>query len=159
ARPRRQPVRRRRRGDLRCGDDRARRARLPRRPADRPRRPVGPVARRRRGPRAEVPPLRRSRLLLRPPAPRRLTQGKTMPTIATNLSMRFTEKPFLDRFAAAAEAGFPAVEYLFPYDHQKEEVGRRLRDAGLSQALFNLPPGDWDAGERGTAALPDRVAE
>ncbi|MGJ5180603.1 2-oxo-tetronate isomerase [Bradyrhizobium oligotrophicum] len=79
-----------------------------------------------------------------------------MPRFAANLSMMFTEHPFLDRFAAAAAAGFTAVEFLFPYDHPAEEVGRRLRDNGLTQALFNLPPGNWDAGEKGFAALPER---
>ncbi|GLH79917.1 hydroxypyruvate isomerase [Bradyrhizobium sp. SSBR45G] len=79
-----------------------------------------------------------------------------MPRFAANLSMMFTEHPFLDRFAAAAKAGFTAVEFLFPYDHPAEEVGRRLRENGLTQALFNLPPGNWDAGEKGFAALPER---
>jgi 2-dehydrotetronate isomerase len=79
-----------------------------------------------------------------------------MPRFAANLTMMFTEHPFLDRFAAAAKAGFTAVEFLFPYDHPAEEVGRRLREAGLTQALFNLPPGDWNAGEKGFAALPAR---
>ncbi len=82
-----------------------------------------------------------------------------MPKFAANLTMLFTELPFLDRFAAAAEAGFPAVEYLFPYDFPQEDGAERLRAAGLTQALFNLPAGDWDAGDRGTAALPERVAE
>jgi len=80
-----------------------------------------------------------------------------MPRFAANLSMMFTEWSFLDRFAAAADAGFTAVEYLFPYDHPPEAVGAALRGAGLAQALFNLPPGDWAAGERGMAAFPDRA--
>ncbi|WP_316164365.1 MULTISPECIES: 2-oxo-tetronate isomerase [unclassified Bradyrhizobium] len=79
-----------------------------------------------------------------------------MPRFAANLSMMFTEHPFLDRFAAAAKAGFTAVEFLFPYDHPAEEVGQRLHGNGLTQALFNLPPGNWDAGEKGFAALPER---
>jgi hydroxypyruvate isomerase len=79
-----------------------------------------------------------------------------MPRFAANLSMMFTEVPFLERFAAAAQAGFTAVEFLFPYDHPADEVGRRLKDNGLTQALFNLPPGDWNAGEKGFAALPER---
>jgi hydroxypyruvate isomerase len=79
-----------------------------------------------------------------------------MPRFAANLTMMFTEVPFLDRFAAASKAGFTAVEFLFPYDHPAEEVGRRLHEAGLTQALFNLPPGDWNAGEKGFAALPAR---
>ena len=77
-----------------------------------------------------------------------------MPRFAANLSMMFNEVPFLDRFDAAAKAGFTAVEFLFPYDHPAEEVGKRLKDNGLTQALFNLPPGNWDAGEKGFAALP-----
>ncbi len=81
---------------------------------------------------------------------------KQMPRFAANLTMMFTEHPFLDRFAAAAKAGFTAVEFLFPYAYPAEEVGKRLHDNGLTQALFNLPPGDWDAGEKGFAALPER---
>jgi hydroxypyruvate isomerase len=79
-----------------------------------------------------------------------------MPRFAANLSMMFNEVPFLDRFDAAAKAGFTAVEYLFPYDHAAEAVGERLHRNNLTQALFNLPPGNWDAGEKGFAALPDR---
>jgi 2-dehydrotetronate isomerase len=82
-----------------------------------------------------------------------------MPRFAANLSMMFNEVPFLDRFDAAAEAGFTAVEFLFPYDHPAEAVGERLQRNGLTQALFNLPPGNWDAGEKGFAALPDRFAD
>lgn len=82
-----------------------------------------------------------------------------MPRFAANLSMLFTEVPFLERFAAAAAAGFEAVEYLFPYDYRAEEIKERLDANGLKQALFNLPPGDWAAGERGLAALPERVDE
>jgi len=82
-----------------------------------------------------------------------------MPRFAANLSMMFNEHPFLDRFDAAAQAGFTAVEFLFPYDHPAEAVGERLRRNGLVQALFNLPPGNWDAGERGFAALPNRFAD
>lgn len=82
-----------------------------------------------------------------------------MPHFAANLSMMFTEWPFLDRFAAAAQAGFTAVEYLFPYEHPPEAIADRLARNGLTQALFNLPPGDWAAGERGLAALPDRFDE
>src|SRR3546814_6501745 len=73
--------------------------------------------------------------------------------------MMFTEWPFLDRFAAAADAGFEAVEYLFPYEHPPEAIAERLSANRLTQALFNLPPGDWAAGERGLAALPDRFEE
>src|SRR3979411_3562065 len=70
--------------------------------------------------------------------------------------MIFNEVPFLDRFGAAAEAGFTAVEFLFPYDHPAQAVGERLHRNGLTQAPFNLPPGNWEAGEKGFAALPDR---
>lgn len=76
-----------------------------------------------------------------------------------NLSMLFTELPFLDRFEAAAKAGFEGVEYLFPYDYDPTEIVDRLKAHGLSQVLFNMPPGDWAAGDRGLAALPDRVPE
>lgn len=79
-----------------------------------------------------------------------------MPRFAANLTMMFTEHPFLDRFDAAAKAGFTAVEFLFPYDHPAGEVGERLKRNNLTQALFNLPPGNWDAGEKGFASLPDR---
>ena len=82
-----------------------------------------------------------------------------MPKFAANLSMMFTEHAFLDRFDAAAEAGFAAVEFLFPYDHPPEAVAERLNRNRLTQALFNLPPGRWEDGERGLAALPDRFAE
>ena len=68
-----------------------------------------------------------------------------------NLSMLFTEVDFLDRFAAAAEAGFTGVEYLFPYDYPAEELKARLDANGLTQVLFNLPAGDWAGGERGIA--------
>src|SRR5437763_1132778 len=82
-----------------------------------------------------------------------------MPRFAANLSMMFNEVPFLDRFDAAAAAGFTSVEFLFPYDHPAEAIGERLRRNGLTQALFNLPPGNWDAGEKGFAALPGRFSD
>jgi hydroxypyruvate isomerase len=82
-----------------------------------------------------------------------------MPRFAANLTMMFTEHPFLDRFDAAAKAGFTAVEFLFPYDHPPEAIAERLQRNGLTQALFNLPPGNWDAGEKGFAALPERFAD
>jgi len=82
-----------------------------------------------------------------------------MPVFAANLSMLFNEVEFLDRFRLAAEAGFNGVEYLFPYPWSPEELKKALDDNGLTQVLFNLPPGDWDAGERGIACLPDRVEE
>src|SRR5258708_28459004 len=84
------------------------------------------------------------------------TRGLNMPRFAANLSMMFNDVPFLAGFDAAAKAGFTAVEFLFPYDHPANEVGERLKRNGLTQALFNLPPGDWNAGEKGFAALPER---
>ena len=82
-----------------------------------------------------------------------------MPRFAANLSMLYNEHGFLDRFAAAAADGFDAVEYLFPYAVDRHELAARLRDLGLTQALFNAPPGNFEAGERGLACLPDRVDE
>ena len=82
-----------------------------------------------------------------------------MPRFAANLTMLFTEVPFLDRFERAAKAGFKAVEFLFPYDHPAAEIKARLEANGLQLVLHNLPAGNWDAGERGIACLPDRVAE
>ena len=82
-----------------------------------------------------------------------------MPRFAANLTMLFTELPFLDRFAAAKAAGFNAVEYLFPYEYPKEELAARLRANGLKQVLHNLPAGDWAAGERGIACHPNRMGE
>ncbi|MBY3092259.1 hydroxypyruvate isomerase family protein [Rhizobium laguerreae] len=79
-----------------------------------------------------------------------------MPVFAANLTMMFNEWAFLDRFDAAAEAGFAAVEYLFPYEATPEAIAELLARNNLQQALFNLPPGDWAAGERGIAALPGR---
>lgn len=91
-----------------------------------------------------------------------------MPQFAANLTLMYSELPFLQRFAAAAADGFTAVEYLFPYAYPAAELALRLRDNGLQQVLFNAPPaghdlaamaGAWDAGARGTAALPGREAE
>ncbi len=82
-----------------------------------------------------------------------------MPKFAANLTMMFNEVPFPARFAAAAAAGFKGVEFLFPYELPAPEVGRLLRDSGLANALFNLPPGDWSAGERGLTSLPGREAD
>ncbi|AOJ06639.1 2-oxo-tetronate isomerase [Burkholderia mayonis] len=79
-----------------------------------------------------------------------------MPRFAANLTMMYNEHAFLDRFAAAARDGFKAVEYLFPYDFPAAELKARLDAHGLVQALFNAPPGDWAAGERGIASLPGR---
>ena len=82
-----------------------------------------------------------------------------MPRFAANLTMVFTEVPFLDRFERAAKAGFEAVEFLFPYAWPAEEIRQRLDTHGLALILHNLPAGDWDAGERGIACLPGRVSE
>src|SRR5580692_8244594 len=87
------------------------------------------------------------------------SRGQSMPRFAANLTLMFTEVPFLDRFDAAAKVGFTAVEFLFPYAHPADAIGERLRRNGLTQALFNLPPGDWNAGEKGFAALPDRFED
>jgi hydroxypyruvate isomerase len=82
-----------------------------------------------------------------------------MPKFCANLSFLFGELPFLDRFAAAAAAGFRGVEYLFPYAWPAAEIAGCLRDAGLEQVLFNVSAGDWAAGERGFACHPGREAE
>jgi 2-dehydrotetronate isomerase len=82
-----------------------------------------------------------------------------MPRFAANLSMLYHEHAFLDRFAAAARDGFRTVEFLFPYEHSAAEIRARLDDNGLAQALFNAPPGDWAAGERGMASIPGREDE
>lgn len=82
-----------------------------------------------------------------------------MPKFAANLTMLFTEVPFLDRFERAAKAGFDAVEFLFPYAFPTAEIKARLDANGLALVLHNLPAGNWDAGERGIACHPDRVAE
>jgi hydroxypyruvate isomerase len=82
-----------------------------------------------------------------------------MPRFAANLTMLFTEVPFLDRFERAAQAGFTAVEFLFPYAYGAADIKQRLDANGLTLVLHNLPAGDWDAGERGIACHPDRVAE
>jgi hydroxypyruvate isomerase len=82
-----------------------------------------------------------------------------VPKFAANLTMMFGELPFLDRFAAAKAAGFGGVDYLFPYDFDKAELREQLHQHGLTQVLHNLPAGNWGAGERGIAILPDRVDE
>ncbi|MBT9513183.1 MAG: hydroxypyruvate isomerase [Acidovorax sp.] len=82
-----------------------------------------------------------------------------MPRFAANLSMLFTEVPFIDRFERAAHAGFEAVEFLFPYAHTPEELRAQIDAHKLQIVLHNLPAGDWDAGERGIACHPDRIAE
>ena len=82
-----------------------------------------------------------------------------MPRFAANLSMLYNDLDFLDRYAAAARDGFKAVEFLFPYAYEPSVLRARLTENGLQQVLFNAPPGDWDAGERGIACVPGREAE
>jgi len=82
-----------------------------------------------------------------------------MPRFAANLSMLYPEHGFLDRFDAAARDGVEGVEYLFPYEHDAQELAARLRANGLQQVLFNAPPGNWDAGEKGLACLAGRDNE
>ena len=82
-----------------------------------------------------------------------------MPKVAANLSTLFPEVPFLDRFAAAARAGFRYVEYQFPYQWSPDELARRAREAGLEVVLHNLPAGDLAKGDRGIACLPGRKQE
>ena len=82
-----------------------------------------------------------------------------MKGFAANLSMLFTEAPFLDRFERAARAGFRLVELQFPYEAPAEVVAQKLRSAGLTMVLHNLPAGDWAKGDRGTACNPQRVDE
>lgn len=82
-----------------------------------------------------------------------------MPRFAANLSMMFNEVPFLDRFKAASDAGFKAVEFLFPYEHSPEEVAAKAKAAGVEIVLFNMPAGNWAAGERGITGLPGREQE
>lgn len=82
-----------------------------------------------------------------------------MPRFAANLSMLYPQHNFLARFSAAATDGFKGVEYLFPYDFSTAEIKLRLDDFGLTQVLFNAPPGDWGKGERGIASLPGREGE
>lgn len=82
-----------------------------------------------------------------------------MPQFAANLTMLFTEVPFMERFQKAADSGFKAVEFLFPYAFSADEIKNKLEENHLKLVLHNLPAGDWDAGERGIACLPDRVDE
>lgn len=82
-----------------------------------------------------------------------------MPKFSANLSFLYADLPFLDRFAAAAKDGFRAVEYVGPYGFPAEDVAAALKSDGLTQALFNLPAGNWDGGERGIGCLADRVVE
>ncbi|MGE5525296.1 MAG: hydroxypyruvate isomerase [Rhodospirillaceae bacterium] len=82
-----------------------------------------------------------------------------MPKFCANLTLLFNEVPFMDRFRAASQAGFSGVEYLFPYDHDKDEIAEALHGCGLQQVLHNLPAGNWNGGERGIGCHPDRVGE
>ena len=82
-----------------------------------------------------------------------------MPKLAANLTMLFNEQAFLDRFEAAARAGFRGVEFLFPYAFHADQIADRLSRFQLDLVLHNLPAGNWDGGERGIAVLPDRVGE
>jgi 2-dehydrotetronate isomerase len=82
-----------------------------------------------------------------------------MPRFAANLTMMFNEYPFADRFAAAADAGFTEVECLFPYELDCDQVAKRLDEHGLKLVLFNMPPGNWEKGDRGLAIFPDRRDE
>jgi hydroxypyruvate isomerase len=82
-----------------------------------------------------------------------------MPRFAANLTLMYNEHGFLDRFGAAARDRFGAVEFLFPYEYPAETIAALLKEHNLRQVLFNAPPGDWKAGERGTTALPGREAE
>jgi 2-dehydrotetronate isomerase len=82
-----------------------------------------------------------------------------MPRFAANLSMMYQEHAFLDRFQAAARDGFDAVEFLFPYEFDANEIAVRLKDNALHQALFNAPPGDFNRGDRGIASIPGREDE
>jgi len=82
-----------------------------------------------------------------------------MPKFAANLTMLYTDSPFLDRFVRAAASGFHYVEYLFPYEHDLSAIASALETNRLTQVLFNLPAGNWSAGDRGIAAHPDRIQE
>lgn len=82
-----------------------------------------------------------------------------MPRFAANLHYLFTEVPFLDRFAAASQAGFRAVEFQVPYDYEPAQLRERLDRHGLRMVLFDAPMGDWAAGDRGLAAVPGREEE
>ena len=82
-----------------------------------------------------------------------------MPNFCANLTLLYNEHPFIERFGAAARAGFKGVEYLFPYEHDKTLLAKQLHEHGLVQVLHNLPAGNWAEGERGIACHPDRVGE
>jgi hydroxypyruvate isomerase len=82
-----------------------------------------------------------------------------MQKFAANLTMQFNEVPFMQRFKAAADAGFSAVEFLLPYDFPAADIAAELKENKLNNVLFNMAAGNWNAGERGLAALPGREAE
>jgi len=82
-----------------------------------------------------------------------------MPKFAANLTMLFTEVPFLERFKQASDAGFEYIEFLFPYEYEPNQLAHLLAENNLQQVLFNLPPGCWNSGERGIACLPSRKDE
>jgi 2-dehydrotetronate isomerase len=82
-----------------------------------------------------------------------------MPRFAANLTFLFNEVPFLDRFGEAAQAGFRAVEFAFPYEYQAKDIAERQRAHKLDIVLFNAPAGDWKLGDRGIASLPEREHE
>src|SRR5690606_26866424 len=82
-----------------------------------------------------------------------------MPKFCANLTLLFNEVPFLERFDAAAKAGFKGIEYLFPYAYPKAQLAETLAAHGLEQVLFNMPAGDWEQGSRGIGCLPDRMGE
>jgi hydroxypyruvate isomerase len=88
-----------------------------------------------------------------------LTRVDPMPRFCANLTLLFNERPFIERFTAAAQAGFKGVEYLFPYEWPKDPLVEALGISGLVQVLHNLPAGDWARGERGLACDPSRVGE
>jgi hydroxypyruvate isomerase len=82
-----------------------------------------------------------------------------MPKFAANLTLMYTEAPFMERFALAARDGFTGVEFLFPYDHDAQAIRQQLLHNNLVPVLHNFPPGNWAAGERGIACLPERIGE
>src|SRR5207244_11473512 len=93
------------------------------------------------------------------PARRNYDEGVVMPRFAADLTMLFTDRPFLERFEAAVRNGFRAVEYMFPYQEDTDGIARTLERLKLEQVLFNLPAGDWAAGDRGVAVHPGRRDE
>src|SRR2546421_8302803 len=92
-------------------------------------------------------------------ATRNCNEGFVMPRFAANLTMLFTDRPYLERFDAAVRNGFRAVEYMFPYQEDTDGIARVLERLKLEQVLFNLPAGDWGAGDRGVAVHPGRRDE